>query len=64
MSLRRGCVAGSEVLQEVREGFETEEFLGRGGLVECLVFEHPGAVVRDEDGVDAGCECWVDVRFG
>ena len=35
-----------------------------GGGVDGLVFEDPGEVVGDEDGVEAGGEGGVDVRLG
>jgi len=35
--------------------------LAVGGLVDDLVLEDPSEVMRDEDGVEAGCEGWVDV---
>ena len=34
------------------------------GLVDDFVFEDPGEVVGDEDGVKAGGEGWVDVGTG
>jgi len=34
------------------------------GLVHGLVFEDPGEVVRDKDGVEAGAERGVDIGFG
>ncbi len=56
---------GLEVLAEVGEGGEFEEGLaGVAGLVDGLVFEDPGVVVGDEDGVEAGGEGWVDVGAG
>jgi hypothetical protein len=38
--------------------------LADGGLVDDLVFEDPGEVVGDEDGVKAGREGGVDVGAG
>ena len=38
--------------------------LAGGGLVDDLVLEDPGEVVRDEDGVQAGGERGVDVGLG
>ena len=35
--------------------------LACGGLVDDLVLEDPGEVVGNEDGVEAGCECGIDV---
>jgi hypothetical protein len=46
---------------EVGEGGEFEEVLAGRGLIDDLVFEDPGEVVGDEDGVEAGAEGWVDV---
>jgi len=46
---------------EVGEGGEFEELLAGGGLVDDLVFEDPGEVVGDEDGVQACREGRVDV---
>ena len=62
-----GIMAGDEwpapleVAGEGGEGGEFEEVLAGGRRVEDLVFEHPGEVVGDEDGVQAGGEGGVDV---
>ena len=42
------------MFRQVGEGGEFEEMLAGGGLVDYLVFEDPGEVVGDEDGVEAG----------
>ena len=40
-----------KVFGQRREGFELQEVPARWGRVDYLVFEDPGAVVGDEDGV-------------
>ena len=49
---------------EVGEGGEFEKLLAGGGLIDNLVFEDPGEVVRDEDGVQTCREGGVDVGAG
>jgi hypothetical protein len=53
-----------EVVGEVGEGGEFEEYLAGWGLVDDLMLEDPGEVVGDEDGVEAGGEGGVDVGAG
>ena len=36
--------------------------LTSGRLAYCLVLQHPGETMRDEDGVEPGAECGVDIR--
>ncbi len=52
------------MLGEVRKGGEFQEILSNWGLVDGLVFENPGKVVGDEDGVEAGGERGIDVGAG
>jgi hypothetical protein len=47
---------------EVGEAGQLKEMLAGWGLVDDLVLEDPGKVVRNEDGVEAGAEGRVDVR--
>ena len=49
---------------EVGEGGEFEQGLSEGWGVDDFVFEYPGEVVGEEDGVEAGGEGGVDVRAG
>jgi hypothetical protein len=53
-----------EVAEEVCEGAQFEEMLAGGRGVDGLVFEDPGEVVGDEDGVEAGGQRGVDVGLG
>jgi hypothetical protein len=46
---------------EVGEGVEFEEVLAGWRLIDRFVFENPGEVVGDEDGVEARAESGVDV---
>jgi len=43
-----------KVLGEIGEACQLEELLAGGRLVDDLVFEDPGEVVGDEDGVQTG----------
>ena len=56
--------ANLEVAGEVGEAGEFEKGLAGGGLVDDLVFEDPGEVVGDEDGMEASRQSGVDVRAG
>jgi hypothetical protein len=49
---------------QVRETGEFEEVLAHWRLVDDFVLEHPGEVVRDEDGVKASGEGGVDIGAG
>jgi len=46
--------ASLKVLGEIGEACQLEELLASGGLVDDFVFEDPGEVVGDEDGVQTG----------
>lgn len=52
------------MVEEVGEGFELEQVLAGGRLVDGLVLEDPGEAVGDEDGVESGPEGGIDVRAG
>ena len=49
------------MMSQVREGGEFKQMLSSRRLVDDLVLEDPGKVVRDEDGIKAGAECGVYV---
>ena len=49
------------MLSEVGEGAEFDEALAFGWGIDDFVFEDPGEVVGDEDGVQAGSQGGVDV---
>ena len=42
------------MLGEIGEACQFKELLASGGLVDDFVFEDPGEVVGDEDGVQTG----------
>ena len=49
---------------ELGEGIEFDELLAWGRGIDGGVFEDPGVLVEEEDGVEAGGEGGVDVAFG
>jgi hypothetical protein len=49
------------VVGEFGEGRQFEELLARGRLVDDLVLENPGEIVRDEDSVEASAQGRIDV---
>jgi hypothetical protein len=51
-------------LGKVAEGSEFEELLAGWRLIDDFMFEHPGEVVRDEDGMQAGGKGRINVRAG
>ena len=53
-----------EVTRQVSEAGQFEELLAGWRLINGLVLEYPGKVVRDEDGVEAGCQGRINVRAG
>ena len=53
-----------KVLGEIGEACQLEELLASGGLIDDFVFEDPGEVVGNEDGVEPCAECGVDVGAG
>ena len=51
-----------KMLPQLREAVHRKEPLRGGGWARNLfVLQHPGIVVRDEDGVQSGGECGIDV---
>lgn len=62
--LGRAGAKGLKVVGKVGEGGQFEELLACGGLMDNLVFEDPGEVVGDEDGIEAGTEGGIDVGAG
>jgi len=49
------------MMSQVREGGEFKQMLSGRRLVDYLVLEDPGKVVRDEDGIEASAKCRVYV---
>lgn len=62
--LDRKGISGLEVAGEIGEVGQFEELAACGGLVDVFALQRPGEVVRDEDGVEAGGEGWINVGFG
>ena len=50
-----------EVTRQVSEAGQFEELLAGWRLINGLVLEYPGKVVRDEDGVEACCQGGINV---
>ena len=53
-----------EMLAKFSKAANDQQLLLRWGWIEFFVFEDPCVAVGDEDGVQAGGESRVDVRFG
>jgi hypothetical protein len=55
---------GLKDVLEFSEGVEFDQLLAFRGRAERGVLKDPRAAVEEEDGVEAGGECWVDVALG
>jgi hypothetical protein len=64
LKLLRGENWPLEVMGEVGKGSEFEEVLAGRGLIDDLVLENPGEIMRDEDRMKAGRECGINVGAG